>query len=40
MYEYDNSYIYVDLERAKEFAGLGDGKRAASAIDKYLRAKA
>ncbi len=24
MYEYDNSYIYVDLERAKEFAGLGD----------------
>ncbi len=24
MYEYDNSYIYVDLDRAKEFAGLGD----------------
>jgi lipoprotein-releasing system permease protein len=24
MYEYDNSYVYVDLDRAKEFAGLGD----------------
>jgi lipoprotein-releasing system permease protein len=24
MYEYDNSYIYVDLDQAKEFAGLGD----------------
>jgi lipoprotein-releasing system permease protein len=24
MYEYDNSYIYVDLDRAKDFAGLGD----------------
>ena len=24
MYEYDNSYVYVDLDQAKEFAGLGD----------------
>jgi len=24
MYEYDNSYIYVDLDQAKQFAGLGD----------------
>jgi lipoprotein-releasing system permease protein len=24
MYEYDNSYVYVDLDRAKEFAGLGE----------------
>jgi lipoprotein-releasing system permease protein len=24
MYEYDNAYIYVDLDLAKEFAGLGD----------------
>jgi lipoprotein-releasing system permease protein len=24
MYEYDNSYIYVDLDQAKEFAGLGE----------------
>ncbi|MEO8880084.1 MAG: ABC transporter permease, partial [Gemmatimonadaceae bacterium] len=24
MYEYDNSYVYIDLDRAKEFAGLGD----------------
>jgi lipoprotein-releasing system permease protein len=25
MYEYDNAYVYVDLELAREFAGLGDG---------------
>ena len=24
MYEYDNSYVYVDLDQAKQFAGLGD----------------
>jgi len=24
MYEYDNAYIYVDLEQARDFAGLGD----------------
>jgi lipoprotein-releasing system permease protein len=24
MYEYDNSYVYIDLDQAKEFAGLGD----------------
>jgi lipoprotein-releasing system permease protein len=24
MYEYDNSYIYMDIDLAKEFAGLGD----------------
>jgi lipoprotein-releasing system permease protein len=24
MYEYDNSYVYIDLDQAREFAGLGD----------------
>jgi len=24
MYEYDNSYVYVDLDQAKEFAGIGN----------------
>jgi ABC-type transport system, involved in lipoprotein release, permease component len=24
MYEYDNAYVYVSLDQAKEFAGLGD----------------
>jgi lipoprotein-releasing system permease protein len=24
MYEYDNSYVYVDLDQAKQFAGLGE----------------
>jgi lipoprotein-releasing system permease protein len=24
MYEYDNSYVYVDIDQAKHFAGLGD----------------
>lgn len=24
MYEYDNSYVYIDLDAAREFAGLGD----------------
>jgi lipoprotein-releasing system permease protein len=25
MYEYDNAYVYIDLDAAREFAGLGDG---------------
>lgn len=25
MYEYDNSYVYIALDRAQEFAALGDG---------------
>jgi lipoprotein-releasing system permease protein len=24
MYEYDNSYVYIDLDQARQFAGLGD----------------
>lgn len=24
MYEYDNAYVYVDLDRAREFAGIGE----------------
>ena len=24
MYEYDNAYVYIDLDAAREFAGLGD----------------
>ena len=25
MYEYDNSYVYIALDKAQEFAALGDG---------------